>query len=221
MKKELLAIACLLGMASTAQALDITGNGAVVSQYIFRGIPQSDNNTAVQGGLNLTESGFYLSTWGSTVDDGDSDTSDGLEIDYYGGYNGQVGDFNYGAGVNWYTYTDDFDEEYLELSLTGGWKFLTVNAVFGEYDTDPDQDYQFYSLTANYNNFSATYGFFEDDFDGYYIQGGYSNTFTLEGKTLFNYSLTAIYSSDDLLSNGEDDINFVASISKSFKLFSN
>jgi uncharacterized protein (TIGR02001 family) len=43
----------------------ITGSAAVVSQYRFRGISQSNNRPAVQGAITVAHSsGFYVSTWG-------------------------------------------------------------------------------------------------------------------------------------------------------------
>jgi uncharacterized protein (TIGR02001 family) len=220
--KKLLLTSIAFLCTSSAWAVDITANGALVSQYIYRGIPQTDGKAAGQAGLDITQGGFYVGTWGSTVDDGDSDTNDGIEIDYYGGYKGSVGDFSYGAGVTWYTYTDKFDDEYLELNLTGGWKWFTVDAAIGEYDNfdGPTQDYQFYSLKGELNGFYALYGFFEDDFDGEYYEAGYGNTLTLADTDLFDYSFSVIYSSDDLL-GGSDDTNIVVGISKSFDLYSN
>ena len=87
MKKQLLAIIGALSLVSaTASAIDLSANAALVSDYIFRGIPQTDGNAAVQGGIDLEQSGFYLGSWFSEVDSGDPDSGDGLEIDYYGGY---------------------------------------------------------------------------------------------------------------------------------------
>lgn len=223
MKKQLLMIACALSLLSaSAGAVDLSANAALVSEYIFRGIPQTDGNAAVQGGIDLEQSGFYAGSWFSEVDNGDSDSNDGLEIDYYGGYGGELGEFTYGIGATWYTYTDKFDDDYLELNLSGGWRFLTLDIAVGEYDNfdGPTQDYQFYSLTGEYENFYATVGLFEDDFDGEYYEIGYSNTVNYNGKDLFDYNFAGIYSTDDLL-GGEDDINFYAGISKSFDLSGN
>jgi uncharacterized protein (TIGR02001 family) len=84
------AIATIGGLsAGSALALDVTANAGAVSEYVFRGVPSSDGKAAAQGGLDAAwDSGFYLGTWGSSVD---FDGSDGVEVDFYGGY-GSVGD---------------------------------------------------------------------------------------------------------------------------------
>lgn len=68
----------------------VTGSVAVVSQYRFRGISQSDNKPAVQGSITLShKSGFYIATWGSSTSGDFTDTPvapGGTEIDVYGGY---------------------------------------------------------------------------------------------------------------------------------------
>ncbi|MDD3529832.1 MAG: TorF family putative porin, partial [Gallionellaceae bacterium] len=44
----------------------ITGNLAFVSDYAFRGISQTDEDPAIQGGFDYAHaSGFYLGVWGS------------------------------------------------------------------------------------------------------------------------------------------------------------
>ncbi len=233
MYKYLPAIVALL-ITSSATALDISANGGLNSEYIFRGIPQSDGKAAAFGGLDLEQSGFYLGTWASTVDAGPSLTmptppaqpelvssgGDGLEIDFYGGYGGEIGDFSYGIGGTVYTYTDKFDDEYRELNLGAGWKWFSVDAAFGEYDNfdGPRQNYQFYAIKAEYQGLYATAGIFEDDFNGNYYEAGYGNTLSVGGTELFDYSLSVIYSDDKLL-GGADDINIVAQISRTFSLF--
>jgi len=214
------AIFALTATVTPARSLELGANGALSSEYIFRGIPQSDGKAAVSGGLDLTQGGFYLGSWASTVDDGVADTSDGLEVDWYGGYRGEVGKLNYGIGGTWYTYTDDFDDDYLELNLSLGYSFLTLDAAIGEYDNfdGPTQDYEFYSLTAEYAGFFARAGLFENDFDGEYYEAGYGSTLSVGDTYLLDYSFSAIYSTDDLL-GGEDDLNLVLSISRSFDIY--
>jgi uncharacterized protein (TIGR02001 family) len=66
----------------------LTGNIGLTSNYIFRGISNSDDHVAVQGGLDYNhDSGFFLGTWMSSVDfdEGDSNNAS-VEWDLYGGY---------------------------------------------------------------------------------------------------------------------------------------
>jgi uncharacterized protein (TIGR02001 family) len=51
-------------------AITVSGSVGIVSDYKFRGISQTDGNFAVQGGITIThKSGFYVSAWGSSIDD--------------------------------------------------------------------------------------------------------------------------------------------------------
>ncbi len=66
-----IAAALAAGMsATTVQARDdieISGNVALTTDYRFRGISQSDEEAAVQGGFDVAfEPGFYVGTWGSS-----------------------------------------------------------------------------------------------------------------------------------------------------------
>ena len=202
-------LAMLLATVSApALAVDLSANIGYNSQYIYRGIPQS--NSSAFGGLDLGAGGFYLGTWAADVDDG-------IEIDYYGGYNFEVGEFNFGVGGTIYTYTGDFDDTYKEVNLSAGWRFLTFDAAIGTYANfdGPTLDYQFYSVTGEYKGFYGKVGWFEDDFDGTYVEGGYGNTLTLQETNLFDYAFAVIYSDSTLL-GGASDTNLVLTLSKTF-----
>lgn len=198
----------LASVSATAAAVDLSANIGYNSEYIFRGIPQK--TSSAMGGLDLEAGGFYLGTWGA-------DVGDGLEIDYYGGYGFDVGEFSFGVGGTIYTYTGDFDDTYKEVNLSAGWRFLTFDAAIGTYDNfgGPKLDYEYYSLTAEYNGFFGRIATFENDFDGSYYEAGYGDTLSVQDTELFDYSFTVIYSDSTLL-GGSSDTNFVLTLSKTF-----
>lgn len=210
--KHTLATTCLAvslaAVSAPAMAADFSANIGYNSQYIYRGIFQS--KSSANGGLDLNANGFYLGTWAADVDDG-------IEIDYYGGYGFEVGDFSFGVGGTIYTYTGDFDDTYKEINLSASWKFLTFDAAIGDYKNfdGPTQNYQFYSVTAEYNGFYGKVGWFADDFDGTYLEGGYGNALTVKDTYIFDYSFSVIYSDKDLL-GGESDTNLVVSVTRAF-----
>ena len=210
--KRTIATTCLVLLLTTisapAMAVDLSANIGYNSQYIYRGIPQK--NSSAFGGLDLSTGDFYLGTWGA-------DVGDGIEIDYYGGYGFNVGDFNFAVGGTIYTYTGDFDDTYREVNLSAGWKWFTFDAAIGDYaDFDgPTQNYQFYSVTGEYKGFYGKVGWFADDFDGTYLEGGYGNTLTVQEKDLFDYAFAVIYSDSTLL-GGSSDTNLVLTLSKTF-----
>jgi uncharacterized protein (TIGR02001 family) len=217
-KQTMAAIALSTAALMPAHAVDVSANGGWSSEYIFRGVPQSDSSAF--GGVDIEESGFFGGIWAA-------DVTQGLEYDLYGGYSGEYEDFTYSAGVTLYLYTDDFDDDYRELNLSGGYGPFTLDVALGEYDnfSGPTQDYTFVSITGEYQGFYGTFGTFSNDFDGEYIEAGYGNTFTIQDTELFDYSLAIIYSSDDLLNDGDpttddEDTSLVLTVTKSFGLLS-
>ncbi len=200
----------LLSVPAQVLAVDLSANIGFNSQYIYRGIPQEKSSAF--GGLDLEAGGFYLGTWGA-------DVGDGAEIDFYGGYLFEVGDLNFGVGGTIYTYTGGFDDTYQEVNLSAGWKILTFDAAIGSYDNfdGPTLDYQFYSVTAEYNGFYGKLGMFDGDFDGSYFEAGYGGSLTVKETALLDYAFTVIYSDSTLL-GGSSDTNLVLTLSKTFGL---
>lgn len=108
---------------------DFTAHITLTSDYVYRGVSQSDEDPAVQGGFEFEHpSGFFAGVWASSVDfpnNRQRSRPRDLEIDYYAGY-------GFGLGAAWsasaqltrYTYPGDdpaFDYDYSELSLSVQW----------------------------------------------------------------------------------------------------
>jgi uncharacterized protein (TIGR02001 family) len=116
----------------------ITGNMGLYSQYIFRGLTQTDRDPALQGGLDYSHSsGFYLGTWASNIswlrDFGSYRSGGSLEWDFYGGYKGAIGksDFGFDVGLLQYYYPGDVTAggtkaDTLELYGALSWKWLSA-----------------------------------------------------------------------------------------------
>jgi uncharacterized protein (TIGR02001 family) len=172
----LLPVACLAQTPAPAPAVEpewtFTGNVGVFSQYVFRGISQTNEKPAVQGGFDVAHrSGFYAGTWASNV----SWVSDGyltppnpppspsvsLEWDFYGGYKGALPmDFGYDLGVLYYYYPGSYPVGFTKPNTTEiyaglSWKWLSFkysysvdNKTFGL----PDSRGSYYlDLTASYD----------------------------------------------------------------------
>ena len=99
----------------------ITGNIGLFSQYIFRGLTQTNREPALQGGFDYAHSsGLYAGTWASniswlrenasvfaggvTVPNGTYGSGGSLEWDFYGGYKMALGDFGIDLGTLYYWY---------------------------------------------------------------------------------------------------------------------
>jgi uncharacterized protein (TIGR02001 family) len=123
------AIAGLLAASGAASALELTGNVALTTDYIFRGISQTDGGPAIQGGFDADlGNGVYAGVWGSNVDfksyDEETDkyvsTDESIEIDAYAGWATEVNGVGVDVGYIHYAYpTGDsaIDELYLGLSM--------------------------------------------------------------------------------------------------------
>lgn len=85
-------------------SVTVSGNAAVTSDYRFRGLSLSDGDIAIQGGIDVAhESGFYIGTWGSSIED--SATYGHTELDLYGGWSGEViSGLTLDAGLLYYVY---------------------------------------------------------------------------------------------------------------------
>ncbi|KQS04309.1 hypothetical protein ASG11_08645 [Sphingomonas sp. Leaf357] len=133
-----LAAAALAGMliATPAAAQDQTdpppdlkasGSIALVSDYRFRGVSQSDKGMAVQGGITVThKSGLYAGTWASNLAGWGTFGGPNLELDLFGGYKLPIGGGGtLDVGLTWFMYPGgadktDFAEPFAKLSGTIG-----------------------------------------------------------------------------------------------------
>jgi uncharacterized protein (TIGR02001 family) len=193
LNKKLLSAALattLLAAAATTQAeTEISGNVALTSDYKFRGISQSNEDVAIQGGFDLGwETGIYVGVWGSSVDfDTNGFGFDGsLELDGYVGWASDLGDSgNLGVDVGYMYYSypgdegddGDYQEVYFKLNLWDG----TLGAVYSDdyYGGTGDfyylsGDYSFglgenlsLDLHVGYNDLEKNGGFLANDTDSY------------------------------------------------------
>jgi uncharacterized protein (TIGR02001 family) len=120
--------------------ITISGNASVVSEYRFRGVGLSGGDIAIQGGIDVGHSsGFYVGTWGSSIDGGDYGS---VELDLYGGWSGDLAEgIAADVGVIYYAYPNglagedlDYVEVYGSLGFTLGPVEATVGAAYA-----PDQ----------------------------------------------------------------------------------
>ena len=79
-----------------APAFTATANVGLFTQYVFRGLTQTNEKPALQGGFDVShESGLYAGIWGSNISwisDATPGASASLEADLYGGYKYAVSD---------------------------------------------------------------------------------------------------------------------------------
>ncbi|MDQ7044515.1 MAG: TorF family putative porin [Sulfurimonas sp.] len=140
-KIKLSLVAALLAGTTTLSAdfasdVEVSANVAMTSNYIWRGMTQSSNSPAIQGGVDLGYKGAYLGVWGSNVDFGSSAggyNPVSAEFDIYLGYANSIADFSYDAGLIQYMYPSATDESnFAEAYVTLGYDFgvASVSAMY-------------------------------------------------------------------------------------------
>ncbi|RYE71848.1 MAG: hypothetical protein EOP19_31300, partial [Hyphomicrobiales bacterium] len=122
--------------AEPAPAVTVSGSATIASDYRFRGVSQTNDEMAVQGGVTLThESGFYAGVWASNLAGWGTFGGANMELDLVGGYKFDLGDGILDLGVTWYMYPGgadktDFAEPYVKLSGTVGPVTLLAGAAY-------------------------------------------------------------------------------------------
>ncbi|MFA4892478.1 TorF family putative porin [Brevundimonas sp.] len=103
----------------------IAWNVAVGSDYVFRGVSQTEEDAAISGGVDLTSGTVYAGAWASNVAfPGDPDTD--AEIDLYGGVRPEFAGFAWDFGVVGYFYTgqpNGADYDYVEAKVAASRAF--------------------------------------------------------------------------------------------------
>ena len=175
------ALAISLSIAGTAFAQDggdtgtdappaATGNVAIVSDYMFRGITQTWGRPAIQGGGDLTmKNGFAAGVWASSISER-SYPGGALELDLYGSYGANLNDdWSWRAGLYGYVYpggnldrarphlpSRSFDTLEANAALT--WKWLTLKysrALTDYFAIDAEQGYDGDSKGTGYLQLDA------------------------------------------------------------------
>lgn len=143
-----------LGLLAAGHAhAEVSGSVTLTSDYLFRGLTQTNEEPALQGGIDYThDSGFYAGAWGSSISwlsDSDPDVSSQVEVDLYLGYGGEFGEsgLGYDVGAIYYWYPGDYPPGFTDPDTTElyfglsygifGTKYsYAVSDLFGLPDSD-------------------------------------------------------------------------------------
>ena len=151
MKKLLL----LITLVSLPSYSAVSANVAFSSDYIWRGMTQSDG-PAMSGGFDYaSDGGFYAGIWGSNVNFNDGA---GSELDYYFGYSNEMGALGFDISYVAFDYPKnetglDFEEIVLGLSMGD----LGVTFALGQ-DGAPD----YTEIAYGIGDFGVSYGQYDD-----------------------------------------------------------
>lgn len=154
---------------------EFSANVALTSDYVFRGISQSDEGPAIQGGFDYSYllgtdlPSLYAGVWASNVDFNDDDEAN-IEIDVYAGLKGSLS------------------------SIASDWK---LGAIYYAYPgADDSLDYDYWEATAGLSHDFGTFAlsgdvfyspeFFGETGDAWYTSAGVSvplpYDFSLNGR---------------------------------------
>ena len=125
----------IIGVSGSAQAQEISSNVTLATDYIFRGVTQTDHSPAIQGGFDVTGSSFYAGSWASNVDFNDGTN---IELDLYAGITPTFGEFTFDLGGIFYAYPgspdDAGEQDFVEV-------FAGVSRDFGALSWDVKLSY--------------------------------------------------------------------------------
>jgi len=154
-----------------------SANVTLTSDYVFRGVSQTDEDPAIQGGFDLShDSGFYIGAWASNVDFNEEDSTDpaaddaaDMELDLKVGYANDIGDISYDVSLLRYMYPGaDADLEYNELMLALDYRGFTGTLGYSNDIFNSDETGLYYGLAYAYEfmeGFTVSAGAGYSDFD--------------------------------------------------------
>lgn len=218
---------------SASEEVELSGNVALTSNYVWRGMTQTSDSPAVQGGIDVSYAGFYVGVWGSAVDF--ADTTNGTassEFDIYAGYAGEIDKFSYDVGLIQYMYPNATEAyNFTEAYVSVGYDFdvVAVSAMYSmgiDAETSGSDDfgdaYEFgvsVPLPAEIT-LDGTYGVYDDE--NTVTTGSNTNNFgdyysVSLSKSFDKFDVTIAYTGMDFDAAGtKDQDNLVATVGMSF-----
>lgn len=151
-------------------ASPVTGNLAVTSDYMFRGLTQTWGRPAIQGGADYTHpSGFAAGFWGSSISER-SYPGGAMELDLYASYGQAINsDWSWRVGLYTYVYpganldqaglpSRSLDTAEANAALT--WRQFTLKynrALTDYFGVDTEQGYSGNSKGTDYLQLDASF----------------------------------------------------------------
>ena len=145
-KLTLSAILTAAVLGSSAAYAGASANVGLTSNYMWRGVTQTNDGLAASAGLDYDfGNGLSVGTWTSNVDFNHG----GYELDIYGAYGGKVGSMDYSVGFTHYAYpahaSDNIDFTEVNGSLGYGPVTFSLASTVAADDSTAEGDL-YYSL---------------------------------------------------------------------------
>jgi len=132
----------MLAYTGIARA-ELTANVGVTTNYVFRGETQTNDDPAIQGGIDFVhERGLYLGAWASNVDF-PAVNGEGFEMDAYLGYKFDLGnEMAIDVGYITYQYTDNVLPDASEVYIGFSVRDLSITYFNGDVENSAN-DYSY------------------------------------------------------------------------------
>ena len=203
--------------------VSIEGNITLTSDYVFRGVSQTDENPAVQGGFDVSGDLLYAGVWGSNANYGDASG----EFDVYVGLTKDFGSMSLDLGAVHYDYPGNSSNNTEDVYVIAGFGsvevgfYQTTSADWFGVDNGAGTTYTYgaYSLALN-ETISASFSYGQTAIAGDGNDtGDYADTKTAIGFPLFGVDVELAYTTtsyDDPAGDVGliDDSRFIVSVSK-------
>ena len=194
-------------MSTTATAnVDINANVSANNNYVWRGMTQTNNQSSVQGGIDLSMDAFYVGAWSSNV-------LNDTEVDGYIGLKGSIADnLEYDVGFIRYGYMDtpsnNFNEVYLALTEKLSYGNFSIKYSKGLDDAPDDIAMDVSVLLTQEYSLDLGWGDYKDVAKRYSV--GVSKSFDKVDFSIAYHNAKV----DD--ATKEDEKNIVVSVGTSF-----
>jgi uncharacterized protein (TIGR02001 family) len=187
------AFAAVAAAPALAQEVTVSGNVALATDYTYRGISQTDESPAIQGGFDLSAGSFYAGTWASNINFGTGGAN--MELDVYGGYKFAAGPVTFDVGVIGYLYPGasddvaelDYWEGYIKPSIALSEQFTLGGGIYYSPEfTGESGDGFYYEVNGAFVaspslTFSGAVGMQSVDTDGFFFGEDEYTTWNLGG----------------------------------------
>lgn len=165
-------------LASSASMAEVSTNVGFTSDYLWRGVTQSGDDSAISGGIDYShESGFYAGTWTSSLGGGSQ-----YELDLYAGFSGEASSVSYDVGLIQYMYPiGDEKLDFTEAQVTVGYgpASLYVAQTIDTEDSSASADSLYVALSAETAvSKDYTVGFTFGSYSGDDIKAGFGDDYT-------------------------------------------
>ena len=137
MKMKTLIASSVLAASTVASSVAMaespwSANIGVASNYMWRGITQTDDQAAISGGVDYANpNGIYVGTWTSNINWVTPSFGKGsYELDLYAGYGFDLGPTSWDIGYIQYLYPQFDDNDFGEVYVNFGWEWLSLGVAY-------------------------------------------------------------------------------------------